>query len=202
MLASRPFPRLLGGALRRRWWLLPAAAAVAVGVAAGLTAAQTPLYEATATLVVAPSTEVEEPDDVLRSLETLERRTVVATLAKIPAAPETLRAAAAQLGLAPAALAPYRLRAAVQPYTNAIAVTALGPDPQRAADLANAVAAVSRPATREFARIFTLRPLAQALPPRQPISPDPARSLAVAAFLGLVIGAAAAWLAEARAGRA
>jgi capsular polysaccharide biosynthesis protein len=202
MLAERGIPRVLGELAARRWWLLPAAVVVAVAVAAGVTSAQKPLFEATSSLVVTPGSELREPSDVLRSLETLERRTVVATLAKLPTTPETRQAAADRLGLAPADLADYRVGAAVQPYTNIIAVTVLGPDPQRAADLANAVSEVSRHSARPFARIFTLKTLAAAQPAREPVSPDPVRNLLVAAVLGIAIGAAVVWRAGAARPRA
>lgn len=202
MLADRGMPRLFAGEAVRRWWLLPAVVAVAVAVAAAVTVTQTPLYEAGATLVVVPSSQVRDPGDVLRTLETLERRTIVATLAKVPGTPRTRVSAAQRLGVDPADLAGYRVAANVQPYTNAIAITVTGPDPQRAAAFANALLQASRREARSLYRTFRLEVLAEAQAPQRPASPNPARNLLLAAALGLAIGAGASWLAGPRAHRA
>ncbi len=195
MLAGRVQSRLLGAAVLRRWWLMPAAVALAMAVAAAFTAAQTPLYEAAASLVVVPSSEVREPGDMLRSLETLERRTIVATLAKVPVAPGTRSGAAERLGVPTGELGAYRAAAAVQPYTNVIAITVTGPDAERAAAFANALLAASRREARSLYPTFRLETLAEAAPARRPASPAAGRNLLVAAVLGLVIGALGAWLA-------
>ncbi len=195
MLASSLQLRAAGTDLLRRWWLLPAAVAVAMAVATAITATQTPIYEAAASLVVVPSSRVREPGDALRSLETLERRTIVATLARVPVAPAARADAAERMAVSPAELGGYRVAAAVQPYTNVIAVTVSGPDPERAAAFANALLAASRRQARSLYPTFRMEALAEASPPGRPASPDAARNLLVAALLGLAAGGLGAWLA-------
>lgn len=194
-------------AVRRGWWLVPALALVCLGVAAGMTARQTPIYRASATLAVTPSYRVEGTSDILRALETLERRTVVATLAEIAAARRTLDSAAVFLGPPGEALCGgrgsscYRGRGSVVPQTNVVRVELLGPDPRGAAELANAVAAVTAERAHQMYPIFTLRPLAEARPPRHPIRPDLRRNLVVAGILGLFLGGVATLGLEALASR-
>jgi uncharacterized protein involved in exopolysaccharide biosynthesis len=190
-------PAFYGRALRRGWWIVLAAVAVALAAAAILTARQRPVYRAEALLVVTPSSEVREPDEVLDALETLERRTIVATLARVPAAPETRDAAAERLGVEPGELRAYRVGGSVVPNTNVVRVEVQGPDAERTAEVANAAAVVTRRHGRRLYRTYSMRELARAEPPRRPVRPDGRRNLAVAGILGLFVGLLAAAALEA-----
>lgn len=188
-------------ALRRGWWLALLAAAATVLVAWFLASRERPVYRASASLVATPSSAVEEPGDVLRAIDTLERRTLVATFSKIPAAPETREDAARRLRLEPADVRYYWIGGSVLPNTNVVRIDVLGPDPQRAADVANAVAEETRHEARSLYGIFTLRHLARAEAPRRPERPDPKRAVAVGGVVGLFLGALAALALEALRGR-
>lgn len=160
------------------------------------TSRQPRVYRASTTVVVTPNTDVEGMGDVLRSLETLERRTVIATFARVPATAETRAAAARQLGRADADLSPYRVEASVLPNTNIIKIDVEGPDAAAAAAVANAVSEATRDEVRRMYRIFTLRTLAAASPAPRPVRPDPRRNYVVAGILGLFLGVLAAVLIE------
>ena len=139
-------------------------------------------------MVVTPTYAVDGGSDILRSLDTLERRSVIATFARIPPTAEARAAAAQRLSLGEKELAPYRVAASVLPSTNLIKIDVDGPDPKVAAELANAVGAATADRARELYRIFTLKPLAEARPTSQPIFPNPQRNYVVATVLGLLIG--------------
>jgi len=179
-------------ALRRGGWLVLAVTAVAVAVAWGLTARENPTYQASASLVVTPNTEVEDITDLLRSLETLERRTVVATFARLPGSPETRDAAAQRMGLEPRDLRYYWVGGAVVPNTNIVRIDVYGPEAERTAAVANAVARVVRREARHLYQIYSLREVARAEPPSRPVRPDLQRNLLVAGILGLFLGLLAA----------
>jgi capsular polysaccharide biosynthesis protein len=191
-----PSSDLYRRAFTRSWWIVLLAVVLAVGAAAWATSRQKPVYRASTSLAVVPNSEVEGTGDVLRSLDTLERRTVVATFAKIPSTVETRTDAARRLKLESRDLRGYRIRATVLPNTNIIKVDAEGPDPERAAQVANAAAAVTRREARHLYRIYTLRTLEEATPARRPFHPTPARNYLVAGILGLFLGIAAAFLFE------
>lgn len=174
--------------LLRRWWvvLLPL---VATLVLTGLwLARQTPLYEASATLAVVPASSVRHTADILRGLETLERRSVVATIARIPPSAESRQLAAEQLGVEEAELRPYKVRGSVLPYTNAVRVEVTGPDPRRAAEVADAVAVATRHQGRSLYRVFSLRALEAARASSRPVWPDRKRAWLVAVVVGLAVG--------------
>lgn len=132
------------------------------------------LHHATTTAVVIPTPEVESAADILRSLETLERRSVIATFARIPATAEALAEAARGLGRAPGDFRAYRVEASVLPETNILRIDIEGPDARAAAALANGLLAATRQEIRSLYRIFTLRTLSRAAMPPRPAH-DPVR---------------------------
>lgn len=175
-------------ACRRYGWIVAVTIVLSVGAAAFVTARQTPIYEASAMMVLAPSTLVQSNAELMRGLETLERRTILATLARIPGAVDTRLAVAEQLGPQAEDVREYRISGSVLPNTHILRVDATGPDAVRAAEIANAAATVTRVEARSIYRIFSMRDLAQAVPRRTPVFPDPARNYLVAGVLGLLIG--------------
>ncbi|HEX2165578.1 MAG TPA: hypothetical protein VHM02_16670 [Thermoanaerobaculia bacterium] len=178
--------------LARGWWLVLLAVAAALAVAWWMTGRERPVYAAEALLVVVPSSELRENDELLDAIEALERRTVVATLARLPAAPEIRADAAERMGVEPDAVRGFSVHGSVVPNTNLIRIAVEGADGERAAALANAVAAATRREARRLYRIYSLRDVAGAEPSRRPVRPDLRRNLAVAAVLGLFAGLVAA----------
>jgi uncharacterized protein involved in exopolysaccharide biosynthesis len=178
--------------LRRWWWLVPTAAFVAGGLAFLVTTRETPTYAAMATAAVAPSREVQDPADVLRSLETLERRTVVATFARMASTDESLERAAEIMGVETAELSTYSVNASVISSTNLIRVRVEGPDAAQAAALANATLVVVEESARELYQLFRIERVEAASVARRPIRPEPVRSVGVAALFGLLLGGSAA----------
>lgn len=174
--------------LVRGWWIVVLALAVALAVAWWLTGRETPVYSAEALVVVTPSSELQANDELLDAIEALERRTVVATFARLPRAPETKRRAAERMGVEPREIRDYWVGASVVPSTNVIRIEVQGPDAERAAAVANAVSAATRREARRLYRIYSLREMAAAEVPRRPVRPDLRRNLAVAAVLGLFVG--------------
>ena len=176
------------GLLRRQAWVIGLVWLLTIAGAAWLTAGQPRVYRASASLVVAPDWRIEDSADVLRSLETLERRTVIATFARLPAAPDQRAAAAEEMGVDASDLRGYRVSGSVVPNTNVLRIDVDGPEPGRAAEFANALAGVTAGMVPALYRTFTLRPLERAAPRTQPIQPDTRRNLLVAAIAGLFLG--------------
>jgi succinoglycan biosynthesis transport protein ExoP len=178
-------------ALRKGWWVVALAVLASLGAAAAFTARQTPVYRASATVVVAPNTSVEGVADVLRTLETLERRSVIATFARIPSSPQ-MRAAVAQRLELPEGLRGIRIEGSVLPSTNILTIDVEGESAEQVAAIANAAADAMREEVRSLYRTFTTRRLSDAVVPPRPIRPDPRRNYVVAALLGLFVGVLAA----------
>jgi receptor protein-tyrosine kinase len=178
-------------ALRAGWWIVALAFAAALGAAALFTSREVPVYRASATVVVAPNETVEGVGDVLRSLETLERRSVIATFARIPSTAQARAAVAQRLGTK-GDLGGYRIEASVLPNTNILKIDVEGPEPKTTAAAANAAAELIHDEVRSLYRIYTTRTLSAAAPPSRPVHPDPRRNYVVAGLLGLLAGLVAA----------
>lgn len=178
----------------QRWWLVLLIVLASIAIAAWLTAHQQPLYRASSSLVVAPNTSLEDPNHILRSLETLERRTVVATLADIPTSAKALTLAAEYLATDESTFQGYRVRGSVKPQTNIIRIEVTGPNRTQVALLANALAGATVKSGRSMYRIYSMRPLARAGATGVSIHPNPKRNLFMASVLGLALGLFAAIL--------
>src|SRR5688500_3412233 len=117
---------------------------VGVSLAAGVwwTSSQPRTYRASAMLAVVPNSGVQADADILRSLDALERRTLLATFARLPGTAETKAAVAATLRLDFGRMRTYAFGASVLPSTNIIRIDVDGADPGLAALLEKADGAV------------------------------------------------------------
>ena len=185
----------------RRWWWVPAMM-LGVGFAAGLwwTSLQPRVYRASAMLAVVPTSSIGDAD-VLRSLDALERRTLLATFARLPGTLHSRVAIAAAVQRDLGELATYEIGASVVPNTNIIRVDVDGPDPKLAAHVANAAGVVAAAQARDLYRIYTMRSIADAAASGGPIHPDPRRNSLAAGVIGLFIGTLAVGIVSSRGGQ-
>ena len=174
--------------LKRYWWIILLAFAIGFGSTALFTSRRAPAYRATTTLVVGPNENLKTPREVVDSLNTLDRRSVVATFAKLPSSRTVRERAQAQLQLSEAQLAPYEVRTAVVPDTNVLEVSVEGPDARTAASFADAVAEQTMGYSREFYEIYGMKVLDRAKEPTEQVGPGLSRSLLTGAVLGLLLG--------------
>ena len=180
----------LSAALARHW-RAAALIALAVTALAWLAAAVQPKrYRATAIGAVTPVSENLSPSDMIRGVDTLERRVIVASLAALAGAPVTRRAAGAGDD--------YTIAAAVLPNTNLFRIEVEGPDPKQASAIANRVPPILSTQARTMFRMYAVTLISEAAPPRQPALPRVSRALAAGLVLGVLLGIAAAWLLDRR----
>jgi capsular polysaccharide biosynthesis protein len=184
------------GALRRNWIAALLTLMATVVVAAVVTATRRPVYESAAQVIVAPARATAETADVIRSVETLERRTIVATFARIAASDAVHDAAAADLRLAEKDAGRFRVSGSVVSNTNIIRIEARGPNAATAARFANAAALITAREAEALYRVYTLRVLTPASAPSKPVYPDRQRNYLVGAVLGLLFGFAVALAAD------
>ena len=183
-------------AVRRGWWVVLAVVVAAVAASVVITAAVEPTYRAETLMVVTPHSSLQDSGDILKSLETLERRTVVATFARIATTRETRRAAAGAAGLDPERIGDFRVEASVLPSTNIIRIEVEGSKPAETASLANQLGALTARSAESMYRIYTISTLASATAPGRPVRPDKRRNYLVAVTAGVLIGLVAAFVLE------
>src|SRR5689334_14479167 len=117
------------GPLARTWWLAPIVLVAALATAWGLTARQQPTYRSTTAVLVIPNgITVESVRDYIDSLANLDRRNVVATLARVTHGSDLVQRAAERAGM-PDGAHGYEVRSIVLPNTNIIEVEVDGPSP-------------------------------------------------------------------------
>jgi capsular polysaccharide biosynthesis protein len=174
-----------------RHWKVAALIAAAVTLLAWLAAAVQPkTFRATSIAAVTPITAQMSTSDVIRGVDTLERRVIVSSLAALAAAPITHRQTRAGDG--------YTIVAAVMPNTNLFRIDVEGPDPRRAAAIANQVPSLLGLQAQAMYRFYGVSLVSEASAPRAAAAPRVGRAVAAGLVLGVLLGVAAAWLLERR----
>ena len=174
-----------------RQWRVAALVAAAITLLAWLAAAVQPKrYRATAIGAVTPITDNLSATDVIRGVDTLERRVIVASLAALAAAPVTQRLTNAGDG--------YTIGAAVMPNTNLFRIEVEGSDARRVAEIANLVPTALNAQARAMYKMYGVTRISDASAPKEPALPRVGRALAAGLVLGTIMGIAAAWLLDRR----
>jgi len=181
--------------LQRGWWIILLAALFALTVSLGISYLTTPRYQAVSSFIITPGTTL-EGKDVVNSLDTLDRRSVVVTYAEVMNSEKVLNNSAQFLQLSPANLIDYTMQAVVLPDANVLELTVEGPNPVLAAELANTIGFQTILFTSSLNMTFDINFLDSAGVPEIPVSPQPLRDAGIAFVLGAFIGAALAVLSE------
>jgi len=183
--------------LQRNWWLILLTAMVALIVSLLLSYAAIPQYQSTARFVISPSPSLTSGGDVVRSLDTLDRRSVGATYAEIMNSTRVFDDASKFIKIDPSVLSKnYKIQAVVLPDSSVLELSVFGPDSGIAADLANSVGYQTINFTRSLNLVYDLNFLDTAVPTNDPISPVPVRDGLVSMVLGIAVGAILAILSE------
>jgi len=190
--------RLYFQMLQRGWWVILLAALVSVSVSLGLSYMAVPQYQATASFIITPSATLTVGRDVVNSLDTLDRRSIVATFAEVMNSHRIVNTAAASVGLDEKTLEDYEVLAVVLPESSVLELDVSGPDPKFAADLTNAIGSEAINFSRGFNQVYDLNFLDYAVmpDPQKPISPQPLRDAGLALLLGAAAGALLVVLSE------
>ncbi len=157
-----------------------------VSVAAVITQLLTPKFRAETRLIVVPNAELDDSRNVLRSLETLERRTVIATFAGIPEEPSLIDAALQILNVP--SDREFVLDTRVLPNTNMIVIEVTDISAEFAAQLVDQLADQTVELAPSLYRIYSLRKISSASIPDEPSWPSWRNNLLAGGLLGLFIG--------------
>jgi diguanylate cyclase (GGDEF)-like protein len=188
--------RLYFQMLQRGWWVVLLAALVAVSGSLGLSYLATPQYQATATFIITPSATLTVGRDVVNSLDTLDRRSIVSTFAEVMNSRRILDEAATSLNLSSSVVEDYEILAVVLPESSVLELDISGPDPAVTADLANAIGSKAILFSRGFNQVYDLNFLDTAVPSDTPFTPQPVRDAGLALVLGIAAGALLVILSE------
>jgi uncharacterized protein involved in exopolysaccharide biosynthesis len=180
-------------AVRRRWQMIVVATLVVTLCAWALAGLQPKRYRAVSTAALMPNADL-SPAEVLRTVDSLERRNIIATVSVLATTPLTRAQVMAALG--PDFPHGYIIDSRVLPNTNLFRIEVEGDDAVRAAQMANVVPKIVAAQTAQMYRIYGVTNVSAALPPSEPFSPQVSRAIAAGLFLGLIVGAVLAWGSE------
>jgi len=181
--------------LIRKWWIVIPAFLITLTSGVVFTYTRTPIYSATTTYIVAPSSSFEDVRSFTSGLSTLSQRDEIATTFAEVASSRRIKNLALK-SLALESGSGYSINNQLRRGTNIIEIEVVGPDPVITRDLANAVGATIEEYAQGLYEVFTLVLLDEATIPNKPISPKTTNNLILAAILGLLLGGGLAFLAE------
>lgn len=179
--------------VRQGWWIILLPTVAAVIIAVSVTAVTPKVFRSTARYIISPTSEI-DPTDLLRSLDTLDRSSIVATYAEVFGSQHIRSEAIKKLGWSSAEASGYEVSAVNVPDTNVVALSVEGPQADRAQILALTMGELSTEFVQDLYVLYDITLLDPARIPTNPISPNPTRDAGIAAVLGLVAGVALAVL--------
>jgi len=188
--------RLYFQILRRGWWIIAITALTALVAALATSYLVTPRYRAVARFIVTPGSGLVNRDEVLTSLATLDRQSIITTYAEVMNSDRIYTDALNFLQLQPRDLESYTYKAEVVANSSVLEVSASGPDPQLAANLANAIGYQTINFIRQLNQVYNFDFLDIAVPPDEPYSPNLLVNVGLATVLGVIAGALFAVLNE------
>lgn len=175
--------------LLRGWWMIVLTTLAALVASLGVSYLTTPQYRAIARFIVTPSSGLETGNDVVQSLNTLDRVSIMSTYAEVMNSNRIYDDTLTFLQLRPTDLKDYTHEAVTLPDSSVLELSVTGPDPETTAKLANTIGYQTVDFTRNLNQVFDVNFLDVAEPPIVPIKPKPLRDAGLALALGLVGGA-------------
>jgi capsular polysaccharide biosynthesis protein len=185
-LPSRSLTDELTRAVRAHWKLVALIAAAITLVAWLLAALQPKRYRTSSIAAVTPVAETLSTSEMIRGVETLDRRVIIASITALADAPATVKAAGAKPGDDVAAF--------VMPNTAVFRLEVEGTDPRHIADVANRVPPILGQQSRMMYKIYGVTTISPASVPEKAVLPRVERAVIAGLAFGLLVGVAAAWL--------
>lgn len=146
-------------------------------------------WSAHALAAVAPVTSGLAPEEIIRSVDTLERRTLVATVAALASTPVVHEASVRRS----AGAEDYLIEATVLPNTNLIRIEVEGSDRLRVVDAANRIAPLLSTQAQAMYGVYRVIAVSTAVPPEEPLYPRVGRIVLAGLLVGILLGVLLSW---------
>lgn len=182
--------------LKRGWWLILISMLTALVASLTYSYISVPIYMATARYVASPDASLSYAGDVINSLNTLDKRSIVMTYAAVLNSESIYAKAINDLNFAAEQLTDYKRTSVVLPESNVLEVYVEGPDPEIDMLLADSIGKQAINYIAELNQGYYLRVLDPAQLPSVPVRPQSARDASLAVLLGMVFGASLAIIRE------
>ncbi len=182
--------------IQQVWWLIAVVALAAWTVSLGISYTSTPLYRASASLIVFPNASLTSSRDVVTSLDTLDKRSITSTYEDILNSERVFEEAVKTLNVDKTQAAEYKRYTVVQADSNTINLVVEGPDPRLSAKMANSIAENSIRYIKGIYQVFDISFLDQAVPASMRFKPQAFQNGAIALGLGFLAGSLLAIIIE------
>jgi diguanylate cyclase (GGDEF)-like protein len=183
--------------LQRSWWIVVVATLATVIAALVASYFTEPTYRATTRFIVSPSPSlITGGSNLLNSLSTLDKRSIITTYAEILNSKRIQDETIQLLQLDTSLLEDYTYSAVALPDANIIEFSVMGPDRETTYVLANGIGQHTVEYVKSLYQVYDLNVLDPASQPSTPISPLPLRSAGVALVVGLALGVVLALIRE------
>ena len=190
--------RIYAQMLQRSWWIvaLSALSALAISLIASLVV--TPIYKSSARFIVTPNLSQIDVANLVPSLDTLDKRSIIVTYAEILNSDLMYQNALISIGLDPSdkKLLSYTRSTIALADANILEQTVQGPDPHLVASLANSIGQSSIDYIQQLISVYEIKFLDPATASTLPVRPQPVRDASLALGIGLILGAGLAILRE------
>lgn len=184
--------------LRKNWWVASLIALFTLYATLLYGFFAIPQYQATARFLIAPNLQKIPQQNLVASMEALDKRSIVTTYAEYFNSRQIYLDILQSLGLDPLETEKkgYITNTIILPSSNVLELTASGPDPQLVFTLVNTVSQRAIAALIQFYPTYSIDTIDPAVVPELPFSPQPVRDSAIALVLGLIGGSTVAILSE------
>jgi diguanylate cyclase (GGDEF)-like protein len=181
--------------LFRKWWIVLSAFLVTFTSTVVFTYTQAPIYSATATFVVTPTSSFEDLRSWANGLEILSRRTEIATTYTEVAISRLIRSEASDaLNLSQSQIESLSVSSKLRAGTNVLEIMVEGTDPVVTRDFANMVGARTMAYVQDLYETYSLSSLDLAALPNASVRPNKLLNLALGAAFGMALGMGLAFL--------
>jgi diguanylate cyclase (GGDEF)-like protein len=185
-------------AFRRGWWIIVLTLLVATFVSLLVSYFTPPVYQANARFIISPNAGIFSSSwDIVSSLDTLDRRSIVNTYKELLASPSVYTRSSEIQRLGEGAIgSEYVVSVTVVPDTNILNLTVEGPDPLVVVMIANAIGREGLEYINLLYPVYNFSVLEGAEVPTRPIRPEPVKNAGLAALLGGIVGVVLAFSRE------
>ncbi|HZM21082.1 MAG TPA: diguanylate cyclase [Anaerolineales bacterium] len=175
--------------LQRGWWIIVLVMLAAMNFSLLISYFTPPVYETSSRFVVSPNAAVYSNSwDIVSSLDTLDRRSIINTYKELLASPAVYATSPEIQQITAAELAQYKIVVVVVPDTNILRLTVDGPDPKIVVLIAQAIGSQALDYINKLYPVYNFSVLDQPELPTKPIRPEPVKNAGLALLVGAILG--------------
>lgn len=171
----------------RRWWIILTIVAIVVGATTWGLSENQDRYQVTTLLVVGPNVEM-DPSEVLRVADLLGSSTVMSTYSDVMSSPRVVANGMVTVDSSRSDWSSYEVRVVQEPDSNVLRMIVEGSDEATTEALSAAVQSEGQALLQALFPIYSLSPLNSGEPQAYVISLPWARTIGIAAGIGLGLG--------------